>query len=172
VKVNVNKEEVMKRIIVVGVLVALASGIASAQFKSQVQQETQVSLNRLGDSQSPLTYLFGWFNPDKFTMRHSFDLSYTTFGGQGLSLGTYTNTMLYQFADNLNARADIAFSFSPYNSLATFNKSDFNKVYLKNAELNYRPWENTNVSVSFRQYPYGLGYYSPLYNPFYREAGF
>ena len=77
----------MNRVFAIALLVVLACGVASAQFKSQVQQETQISINRLGDSQSPLTYLFGWFNPDKFTMRHSFDLSYATFGGQGLSLG-------------------------------------------------------------------------------------
>lgn len=164
----------MKKSIVVIALLVLACGSLSAQLKSQVQQETQVSISRIGDSSSPLSYLFGWFNPDKFTMRHSFDLSYTTFGGQGLSLGSYTNSLRYEFADNLNARADIAFSFSPHNSLAQFGKNDFNKVYLKNAEVNYKPWDNTQVSLSFRQVPYGAGYYSPFsyYNPFYRETGF
>jgi len=162
----------MKKSIVVVALLVLAYGISPAQFKSQVQQETQVSINKLGDSSSPLSYLFGWFNPDKFTMRHSFDLSYTTLSGQGLSLGTYTNSMRYEFADNLNARADIAFSFSPYSSLSTFSKKDFSGIYLKNAEVNYKPWDNTYISLSYRQVPYSFGYYSPFYNPFYRETGF
>lgn len=164
-----------KSIMIVALLLVFACGVSTAQFKSQVQQETQVSISKLGDSSSPLSYLFGWFNPDKFTMRHSFDLSYTTFSGQGLSLGTYTNTMRYEFADNLNARADIALSFSPYSNLSTFNKKDFSGVYLKNAEVNYKPWDNTMISLSYKQLPYGYygnGYYSPFYNPFYRETGF
>ncbi len=162
----------MKRNLLVISLLVLACGLSFAQLKSQVPQETQVSIGRLGSDSSPLSYLFGWFNPDKFTMRHTFDMSYTTFSGQGLSLGTYTNTMRYEFADNLNARADIAFSFSPYNSIAQFNKSDFSKVYLKNAEVNYKPWDNTTLSISYQQHPYGYGYYAPFYNPWYGGSGF
>lgn len=156
-------------------LLVSAGSVAQAQLKSQVPQETQVSFGRMGGSDSsPLSYLFGWFDPDKFTMRHSVDLSYTTFGGQSFSLSTYTNTMMYQFADNLNARADIAFSYSPYSSLSTLNKKDLNAIYLKNAELDYKPADNMRISLSFKQMPYyGTGYYySPFYNPFHRELGF
>jgi hypothetical protein len=162
----------MKRSVVVISLFFLVSAFSFAQLKSQVPQETQVSFGKLGGDSSPLSYLFGWFNPDKFTMRHTFDMSYTAFSGQGMSLGTYTNTMMYEFADNLNARADVAFSFSPYNSIAQFSKNDFSKVYLKNAEVNYKPWENTTVSISYQQHPYGYGYYSPFYNPWYGRSNF
>lgn len=159
-----------RTVVVVALLLIMAAG-SSAQFKSQVQQETQATIGRLGDS-SPLSALFGWFNPDKFSMRHSFDLSYTSFGGQGFSLGTYTNSMRYEIADNLNARADVSLSFSPFNSLSTFNKKDFSGVYLSRAEINYRPWENVFMQVQYRQIPYSL-YTSPFYyNPFYREQGF
>jgi hypothetical protein len=159
----------MRTFVVVIAVFALAS-VAPAQFKSQVEQETSIASTRLGGLSGPLAFMFGWFNPDKFTMRHSFDMSFTSFSGQSLSLGTYTNTMMYQFADNFNARADIAFSFSPFSNLSTFNKKDFSGVYLKNAEVNYKPWDNTTVSVSFRQSPYGYyDYYSPFYNPWYRS---
>ena len=160
----------MKKLVIL-VAVLTLSCVASAQFKSQVEQETSIASTRLGGSSSPLAFMFGWFDPNNFTMRHSFDMSFTSFRGQSLSLGTYTNTMMYQFADNLNARADIAFSFSPYSSLSAFNKKDFSGVYLRNAELNYKPWDNTMVSVSFRQSPYGYyDYYSPFYNPWYRSS--
>ena len=162
----------MRQTFVAVALLTMASSVSIAQFKSQVEQEKQVSINRLGSDTSPLGYLFGWFNPDKFSMRHSFDLSYASFAGHGLSLGTYTNTMQYEFAENLNARADVAFSFSPYSSLSTLNKKDLSGVYLKNAEVNYKPWDNTHISLSFHQAPYGLGYYSPFYNPWYNTGGF
>lgn len=159
--------------IAVALLVVVGVSVASAQFKSQVEQPAPITSTRLGEASSPLAFMFGWFEPDRFTMRHSFDMSFMSFRGQSLSLGTYTNTMMYRFADNLNARADIAFSFSPYSSLSTFSKKDLSGVYLKNAEVNYKPWDNTMVSVSFRQSPYGYyDYYSPFYNPLYRADGF
>ncbi len=156
--------------VVVALLLTMVAG-SSAQFKSQVQQETQVSIGRLGDA-SPLGGLFGWFNPDKFSMRHSFDLSYTSFGGQGFSLGTYTNSMRYEIADNLNARADVSLSFSPFSSLSTFNKQDLSGLYLSRAEINYKPWENVFMQVQYRRIPYSTSYSPFYYNPFYREPGF
>jgi hypothetical protein len=166
-----SKEIAMRQAVVVVALLAMVVAGSSAQFKSQVQQETQGTIGRLGDS-SPFSGLFGWFHPDKFSMRHSFDLSYTSFAGQGFSLGTYTNSMRYEIAENLNARADVSLSFSPFSSLSTFNKKDFSGVYLSRAEINYKPWDNVFMQVQYRQIPYSV-YYSPFsFNPFYREPGF
>ena len=164
----------MKRIIVRSVLamLLLSASTSIAQFKSQTEQEPRVSDGLIQQSAPGL--FFGWFNPEKFHMRHSFDLSYQTVGGQGLSLGTYTNSMTYEFADNLNARADISLSYSPYNSFSTFGtkKNDLSALYLSRAQLTYRPWENVYVQFQYRQIPYGYYYYSPFYNPWYRENGF
>lgn len=159
------------RIFVLAVMMAVASVLGLAQFKSQVQQETQVSLNRLGDS-SPVSLLFGWFNPDKFSMRHSFNLSYSSIGGHGLSLGTYTNSMRYEFADNLNARADVSMTFSPFSSLPMVKKTDLSGLYLSRAEVNYKPWDNVLMQVQFRQVPYSLWYSPYYYSPFSRETDF
>jgi hypothetical protein len=149
----------------------LAVGLASAQFKSQVQDESRLSGGLI--QQPPTSLLFGWFNPDKFQMRHSVDLSFQTFGNQSMSLGTYTNSMSYAFAENLNVRTDISMSYSPYNTLPLQGgkKNDLSSIYLSRAEVNYKPWENFTVQLQYRQSPYGY-YYSPYYNPFYREGGF
>lgn len=157
-----------------GIVVALlvvAGTVASAQFKSQADEERRVSEGIINQSPS---FLFGWFNPEKFHMRHSFSFSYLTAGGQGLSLGTYTNSMMYEFADNLHAQADVSLSYSPYNSFSTFkDKNDLSQLYLSRAQLTYKPWENMLVQVQYRQLPYtGYYYYSPFYNPWYRESGF
>jgi opacity protein-like surface antigen len=161
----------MKRSIIAVVAAALVCASASmAQFRSQVEG-ARVSD---GVASQGSSLFFGWFNPERFHMSHSFDLSYSTFGGQGMSLGTYTNSMTYQFADNLNARADLSLSFSPYNSFSTFGgkKNDLSSLYLSRAEVNYKPWENVQVRFQYRQVPYGNYYYSPFYNPWYREDGF
>jgi len=161
-------------ILLVGLMV-VGAAVAPAQFKSQAQEESRVSQGMYGQSTS--SWLFGWFDPSKFTMRHSFEMSYMTFGsGQGLSLSTYTNSMMYEFSDKLNARADVSLSYSPFNSLPSAlgsKKNDFSGIYLSRAELNYRPWENTRIQLSFRQLPYGgYSFYSPFLNPWYGEGGF
>jgi hypothetical protein len=162
-----------KRIIVAVAAAFLCASASMAQFKTQVDQGPIVSDGV--SSQSTSSFLFGWFNPENFHMRHSFDLSYATFGGQGMSLGTYTNSMTYDFSQKLNARADISMSYSPYNTFSTFGgkKNDLSSVYLSRAEVNYKPWENVLVKFQYRQIPYGgYSYYSPFYSPWYREDGF
>ena len=151
------------------ILVA-ATATLSAQFKSQIENEGRVSDGLL--NQSAPSLLFGWFDPSKFQMHHSIDFTYTTMGGQGMSLGTYTNSMLYQFSDKLDARADLSLSYSPTNSFSTFGKkNDLSSVYLSRAQVSYRPWENVSLMVQYRALPYNP-YYSPFAYPLFRENGF
>ena len=164
--------EMSRRVIMIaGVLVLLGAGHGNAQFKSQVEDQPRVSDGLI--HQSAPSLLLGWFNPENFHMRHSFSFSYLTAGGKGLSLGTYTNSMLYQFADNLNARADVSLSYSPYNSFSSLGKKDdLSSLYLSRAQVNYKPWDNVLMQFQYRSAPYGSYYYSPFSNPWYRADGF
>lgn len=153
-------------------LMVLGAGGARGQFKSDAAHPSEPSGGLI--TQPPSEVLFGWFDPSKFTMRNSVEFSYQSFAGQGMSLGTYTNTMMYRFADNLNARADVSMSFSPSNSFSSFGakaSNNFSGIYLSNAQLSYRPWENFQVQLQYSQLPYG-SYYSPFYHPMFRENGF
>jgi hypothetical protein len=161
----------LKSSLVVVTLLVCVSALASAQFKTQADQEARVSDGLMHES-APSLFL-GWFNPEKFHMRHSFDFSYSTIGGEGLSLGTYTNSMTYEIADNLNARADVSLSYSPYNSFSTLSKKDdLSALYLSRAQITYKPLDNMFVQIQYRQLPYGNSYFHPFYNPWYRENGF
>jgi hypothetical protein len=161
-----------RMLIVLLMLVALGTLSADAQFKSQAEQQTHVS-DGLMTSSAP-SLLLGWFDPSKFSMHHSFSMSYTSFGGNGISLGTYTNTMMYDFASNLRARADVSMSYSPFNTLPMQNgkKNDLSSIYLSNASVDYKPWDNVMVQFQYRTLPYGWYYNSPFSNPWYRETGF
>jgi hypothetical protein len=147
---------------VVSALVLAGVSPAMAQFKSQLENEPPVTdaITRQQES----TFLFGWFDPSKFSMHHSVSFSYQTMGGQGMSVGMYTNSMMYQFAENLNARADVSLMYSPFSSLgvAGGKKNDLSSVYLSRAEVNYRPWENVLFQVQYRQIPWGSLYGSPF----------
>jgi hypothetical protein len=154
-------------------LLFLATGGARAQFKPDLAHPSESSGGLI--TQPPSELMFGWFDPNRFTMRHSVEFSYQSFAGQGMSLGTYTNSMMYQFADNLNARADVSMSYSPSNTFSSFGTkgaNNFSGIYLSNAQLSYRPWENFQVQLQYSQLPYGSYYYSPFYRPMFRENGF
>jgi len=149
----------------------LLPSLADAQFRSQADQESRVSQGLYGGSGS--SFFFGLFDPARFQMRHSLSFSYHTFGNQGVSLGTYTNSMSYAFADNLNARADVSLSYSPYNTFSKGGGSNsFGSIYLSRAEINYRPFKNMAVHIQYRQFPYGTFYSSPFFyysNPMFRD---
>jgi hypothetical protein len=153
----------------VGILLAVTP--ATGQFRSQLQAETRVAEAMIEDNTLP-SVLFGWFDASKFQMRHTVSFGYSTFGGEGMSLGTYTNSMRYQFAENFNARADISISYSPYNTLSKYGQgyNALSGIYLSNAQINYRPWENTLITVQYRRAPYP-GYYGAFGNPFYGFSG-
>ncbi len=159
------------------ILLALAMigvGSARAQFKSQLGTEDRVSDGVTAAEQPSM--ILGFFDPEKFHMHHSFSLSYQTMGGQGMSLGAYTNSMTYDFTDRLNARADVSLMYSPYNSfssgLGTKGKNDLSSIFLSRAEVNYKPWDNVLLQVQYRQVPF-MGYYSsPYYEPWFTGGGY
>jgi len=154
-------------------LLLVVVGSAQAQFRSQLGSEGQVS-DGVAPAASP-SMILGFFDPERFHMHHTFSLSYQTMGGQGMSLGTYTNSMMYDFSDRLNARADVSMMYSPYNSFSgtgSKGKNDLSSIFLSRAEVNYKPWDNVLLQVQFRQIPFGGNYYSQYFDPWYMGGGF
>jgi len=125
-----------------------ASG-ALAQFKSeQPENRHDVSKSMMRSSDG---LLFGWLDPSRLSMHHSYSLSYSSFGGHGVSVGMYTNSLLYRISDPLDVQFDVSLMHSPYSSFG--NSGDFSGVFLNRAQLNYRPSENMWLQIQFRQIP-------------------
>jgi hypothetical protein len=103
--------------------------------------------------------LFGFLSSENFHMNHQFSMSYSSFGNHGLALGVYTNSMLYNFTDNLNVQTDISFVNSPYSTLGQDFQNNLNGIYLSRAAVNYQPWKDVAISLQYRRIPYN--YYSP-----------
>jgi hypothetical protein len=95
-------------------------------------------------------------------------MSYSAFGSNGIALGVYTNSMLYNFTDNLNIQADISLVNSPYSTLGQDFQNNLNGIYLSRAAVNYKPWKDVFISLQYRQLPY---YYSP-YSGYYGNSMF
>jgi hypothetical protein len=113
--------------------------------------------------------LFGFLNSENFHMNHEFSMSYSAFGNNGIALGVYTNRMLYNFSNNLNIQADVSLVNSPYSTLGQDFQNSLNGIYLSKAAVNYKPWDDFQISLQYRQIPYN--YYSP-YSGYYGGSMF
>lgn len=155
-------------LIVVAVVISLGfvGTPASAQLRTDIPGQAPVKVVETG---MPFS-LNRLFSPEIFQMRHSYSLGMSSFGGMGLTMGEYTNSMSWTFSPKLAARLDVAFAHTPLgtgSAAPLFGGQDrYGKLYLKNAEVLYRPTERTSLYLSVRQSPYGpymspYGYYDP-----------
>jgi hypothetical protein len=155
------------------IILLLVVSISNAQFKSDLENKPSVKNGILNTSS--FGSLLGFINPDNFSMHHSFDLSFSSFGGFGnMALGVYTNSMEYKFSDNLNIQTDISIINSPYNTFGKDFTKQLNGVYLSRAAINYKVSDDMKIFIEYRSVP--GGYYSPFgysgYSPFYRDNYF
>lgn len=143
-----------RNLLFIAALAFLASP-AQSQFREAVPDafpQTRVydMSNRAGALLSKI------FNPSVFQMSHSFEMTAGSFGGNGYSMGMYTNTMAWQFSPKLAARMDVAVAYSPQNQMA--QEYGFGRqrpqVFLRNAEIGWKPSEKVQVHFQFRQNPY------------------
>lgn len=141
------------------ILLAVA---VNGQFKEDANNKLNIREGFLDPAAT--SNLFGFINPDNFSMNHSISMSYSAFAGQGVAMGVYTNSMRYDFSNRLNVQVDASIVNSPYNTLGDNFTNNLNGFYLSRAALNYKPTDNTHISVQFSQMP-GSYYYSP--SPYY-----
>jgi len=166
----------MKRLLLI--IFVFAASVNFAQFRDEANNKPDIRSGIVKNNS--FGSLLGLINPDNFTMKHSFGLSYTAFGGLGgMALGVYTNSMSYKFSDKLDLETDISVVNSPYNSFGKEFSKQINGVYLSRAQLTFKPADNLNVIIQYRSVPanyyspYGYGSYSPFYrNGFMNDFGF
>lgn len=125
---------------------------SNAQFRDTYDNKPTIKESVIsGDSD----LLLGFINPSNFSMQHSYGMSYSSFGNQGVALGMYTNSLFYKFSDKLNIRVDASLVHSPYSSFGEDHQNQLGGIYLNRAEINYRPSEDSRISVGFYSNPYG-----------------
>jgi hypothetical protein len=140
------------KILIKTVLVLTVIGyMAAGQFRSQPEARSSATESMIRQDDGGL--LFGWFNPDRLTVRNSYSLSYTTSGGKSFSLGTLTSSLAYQISNPLSVIFDVSLVHSPYSNLGGNFAKNISGVYLSRAELNYRPSNDMLLQIQFRQLP-------------------
>lgn len=127
--------------------------------------------------------LSGLFNKNTVRIGHSYEFSYTSMAGGSLGLGVYTTSLQWQPSSKLAARVDVGVAHSPFGSSEIQSAYGFDsgtpaKIFLRNAEVAYRPTDNSVIHLRFQQNPFGPaggGYtgYGPGYYPYgYSHIGF
>jgi hypothetical protein len=140
------------------VFVLSVTAPAHAQLRETAEQNSSV-VTKLYDTGSSATNALGnLFGAEDFRMSHSYQMSFSSFGGSASSMGMYTNSMMWQFNSEWAARVDVSVAHPLANSGAFGNQET--KVFLRNAEVAYRPSENMKVHFQVQQSPYGR-YASP-----------
>jgi hypothetical protein len=140
-----------------------AAAPAEAQLRANLpQQDAPVAVYQQNQAGFSLGSLI---NPDHFRISNAYEMSFTSFGGQSLGLGVLTTSLQYQPTDKLAARVDVGVAHSPFGSGGVQQQLGFTqdqpaKVFLQNAQLAYRPTENSLIQLQVQQSPYGI-YASP-----------
>jgi hypothetical protein len=163
--------EIMKKVFLV---ILIAFSVLNAQFKEELNRSVDVKSGIFNKDGSGSSFPFGFLGLQNFSMKHSFDLSYSTFGNFGMALGMYTNTMSFNFSDKLDIQADVSLINSPYNTLGESFSKQINGIYLSRVEMNYKVSDNMHFMIQYNNSPFG--YYSPFYqggySPFFRNSIF
>ncbi len=164
----------MRKILAFLCLVACLAFVTPAQAQMRGDVQTAKAPTQLYDTGGAAFSLNKLFSPAHFQMSHSYEMSMGSFGGgNSYSMGAYTNTLAWQFSDKLAARADVSFAFSPFggNALGDEGGIENGRLFLRNAEIAYRPKENMLFHIRVQQSPYGsymspYGYHGYGYSPF------
>jgi len=139
---------ILAPIIVFSLLILYPSNTVYSQFK-EIPKETQTKLKSGG-------LILGFINPKNFSLQHSVNLSYVTFGNSSVSLASYTATMSYKILKNLKLSADVTMQYSPFASLGSNNsvlnkdfQNSFNGLNLSRVSLEYKPAENMFINIDY-----------------------
>lgn len=121
------------------------------------------------------------FNARTLQFSQQAEFSTTTGAAGTLGLGVYTTSLQWQPSSRLAGRVDLAVAKNLFGSGAlgsAFGGDESARIYVRNAELAYRPTANSVLHLSVQQSPYGLyasptGYADPFGNGYYgNRSGF
>lgn len=136
-------------------LVVLLSLIDPAQAQLRDDAHVREAPTQLYAQDSGVNVFDKLFSDEYFRMGHSYEMSFNSFGGNTSSLGMYTNSMMWQFSQQLAARVDVSVAHSPFGGSAMGFQDQNPRVFLRNAEVAYRPADNVQIHFQVQQSPYG-----------------
>jgi len=149
----------MRKLIILLIIILLPIGVM-AQFKTQAKPVGFA--DRLKTDQSRFGIL--GIDMSRFSMSHSYSMSYMSMGGKGITQGLYLNTMSYQFSIPLTVSLQLGMAHNPFAGMGENGTASIlqNGMFVSGAQLKYKPTENTTIQFDFRNMPY-TNYYPGAY---------
>lgn len=155
----------MRSVALTAVLALALSLSVSAQPRVEVSERpSPVALYDGASAPAAPITLGRLFNAQTLRFSQSYEMSYNGGAGGSVGLGVYTAGVQWQPSSRLAARVDVGVAHSPFGSSGVQSALGFDeqptRVFLRNAEIAYRPTENSLLTLSVQQSPYGA-YASP-----------
>jgi len=149
-----------KNIIRIGCALVFAGMVLPVFLQAQTPPENMFQLSK--PDIRPVGFLNSFLDPSRFSMQHSYTLSFGRMGSQSMTQGLYLNTMNYQFSEPLTMQVRFGFLHQPFGAQNEFQggTTGMNKVFLQRAMMKYQPTENLMIQIDFQQFP------SSLFSPY------
>jgi hypothetical protein len=110
---------------------------------------------------------FSLLDPNRFSMNHSYSVSYFSYGGHGETIGLYMNSMRYSLSNSLSVDVTLGWVHQP--SQVLWGDSRGTKDYgsiLPNVRLLYQPSEKFHLLISYETVPGVYGGQGRYYRPY------
>lgn len=165
----------MKILILLFSITVFSVSIADAQLRGDLSGPSDYS-GIVSTDNSPSSG--SWMNALNMTMNHSYSMTFSSFGGQTQNINAYTNSMLFDISENLDAQVDVSFLHSPFGNNFMANESLSSRIIIDRARLDYQISDRANISFEFSQRSYqyspfgygGHGYNRGYHSPFDRRS--
>lgn len=139
------------RILVTGLVMVCLVSLSVAQYRNAPPSSDVSQYLRSNTSALGLKALRGLFDPARMHMTQSFSFGYASMGGHGLTQGMYMNTMQYQISQPVSLTTHLGYLFQPSGSVQlnpALGNGFGNGTFVGGADVNWRPWSNTNFRFS------------------------
>ena len=142
----------MKSVSFIAVALAVACMVQVSSAESIMQQaEPGTSAESIGENRYESK--FSLLDPNRFSMSHSYSLSYFSGGGDGQMIGLYINSMKYQLSNSIDVSVKLGWLHQPSNMFSqNRGVTDYGTV-LPNFQLQYHPSEKFKFMISFESIP-------------------
>lgn len=140
------KQHKIIRFILVAILL---SAPVMAQMVDELEVREITEKYDLGITRAPSVPLL---DLSRFTMNHSYGVTFFSSNGQSGSQALYNNTITYQLANPLTLTFNLGILHDP-SAIWGDKKFSDNSVFLPSGYLDWRPSDNFRLSVGFERIP-------------------
>ena len=152
--------------LIVGIV--LTSSLGFAQQKSQAKPLDLSSILRSLTTKPTGQFSLLGIDPNNFSMHHSYEMSFFSFGGRSLTQAIYLNTINYKIADPLSLTFQWGVHHQPFGGFLKDNLAS-QGAFISGAELKYKPNDKMMIKIQYHSYPNSVinpYYYGYYYNRF------